>query len=207
MEDVEADVLRLLEQARAGDEQAFDRLLARYRPELRAFVELRLGPGVRARVDPSDVVQEAQLEAFVRLPEYLERRPMPFPVWLRKTTYERLLKIRRHHEAAQRSVGREVALPEKSSVLLACRLKAAVPEPVQQLCESERAAQVQQALARLGEVDREVLLMRHVEELPYEAIGHVLDMAPATARKRYGRALLRLRKALSGADFEDSGDE
>src|SRR4051812_12201731 len=191
-----AEVLRCLQEAGAGDRQAFERLLARYRPGLRAFVELRLGPEVRARVDPSDVVQEAQLDAFVRLADYLERRPMPFSLWLRKTAHERLLKVRRHHAAAQRSVRREVTLPDQSSILLAQRLQAQAPGPVQQLCQGELVEQVHQALAQLGELDRELLLMRHVEELPYEAIGLVLGLAPATARKRYGRALLRLRKEL-----------
>jgi RNA polymerase sigma-70 factor (ECF subfamily) len=196
------EVYRLLLQARAGDRQAFEQLLGRYRPGLRAFIDLRLGPDVQARVDASDVVQETQLEVFVRLADYLERRPMPFHLWLRKTAYERLLKVRRHHVAAVRSVSREVTLPDQSSVLLAQRLQALGPGPMQQLCQRELAVQVQQALARLPEVDREVLLMRHVEELPYEAIGHVLGMEPATARKRYGRALLRLRKDL----FEGTSD-
>jgi RNA polymerase sigma-70 factor (ECF subfamily) len=210
MDDVTADdseALRLLIQAGAGDQQAFEQLLKRYRPSLRAFIELRLGAEVRARVDPSDVVQETQLEAFIRLADYLDRRPMPFHLWLRKTAYERLLKVRRRHLAAQRSVSREVALPDQSSVLLAHRLKAHTPGPVQQLCRGELAAQIQQALSELSETDREVLLMRHVEELPYEDIGCLLGLEPAAARKRYGRALLRLRKTLFAEDFEGPGDD
>jgi RNA polymerase sigma-70 factor (ECF subfamily) len=201
------DVLHLLQQAGTGDRQAFEQLLARYRPGLRAFIELRLGPDVRARVDPSDVVQEAQLEAFVRLGDYLERRPMPFHLWLRKTAYERLLKVQRHHAAAQRSVNREVNLPDQSSILLAQRLRPQAPGPEQRLCQGEMVAQVHQALAQLSELDREVLLMRHIEELPYEDIGHVLGLGPATARKRYGRALLKLRKALFEEEPEGPGDE
>src|SRR5205823_12987705 len=106
-----AETRDLLEQARASDRQAFERLFAQHRAYLRQSVALRLDPKLRPRVDPSDVVQDTQLEAFQRLPDFLQRRPMPFRLWLRKTAQERLLKVRRHHvEAARRSVAREVAL-------------------------------------------------------------------------------------------------
>src|SRR6516164_9561444 len=97
----------LLRQIEAGDRQAFERLFDRYQAYLRQVVEVRLDPRVRARVDPSDVVQETQLEAFRRLPDYLTRRPMPFRLWLRKTAQERLLVTRRQHlEAGRRAVDR-----------------------------------------------------------------------------------------------------
>src|SRR5262245_15314 len=92
-----AETQRMLEQAQAGDVEARDQLLARHRPFLHRVVELRLDPRLRARVDASDIVQEVQLDAFRRLPDYLERRPMPFRLWLRKTANERLLKIQRRH--------------------------------------------------------------------------------------------------------------
>src|SRR5262249_23339149 len=90
---------RLLEQVHAGDRAAFERLFAQSRAGLRQFVELRLDARLRPRVDPSDVVQETQMEAFCRLGDFLARRPMPFHLWLRKTAYERLLKVRRSHLA------------------------------------------------------------------------------------------------------------
>src|SRR5262245_26055795 len=99
----------LLEQARNGDSRAFDRLFGQHRAGLKTFFSLRFDPGLAARLDPSDVVQETQLEAFHRLEDFLKRRPMPFELWLRKTAYERLLKIRRQHvRTARRSVTREV---------------------------------------------------------------------------------------------------
>jgi RNA polymerase sigma-70 factor (ECF subfamily) len=113
--------------------------------------------------------------------------------------------MRRHHLAAQRQVTREVAFPDQSSVLLAQSLQAHAPGPIQQLCQGEQVAKVHHALALLPELDREILLMRHVEDLPYEDIGHILGMEAATARKRYGRALLRLRKAFF-ADGEGTSD-
>src|SRR5262249_45629528 len=78
----------LREEARAGDRRAFDRLLAGHRAELRQFVELRMDPRMRGRVDASDVVQETQLEVYRRLEDFLDRRPMPFHVWLRKTAHQ-----------------------------------------------------------------------------------------------------------------------
>src|SRR5215218_8707874 len=99
---------RLLEEARKGDRGAFELLFGMHRAYLLQFVERRLGPKVRARIDASDVVQEAQAEAFFRLKDFLTRRPVPFRFWLRQTAYERLVKLRRRHVgAARRNVERE----------------------------------------------------------------------------------------------------
>src|SRR5581483_5391308 len=100
MHDVQPDSTEtrgLLEAIRRGDGQALDGLLRRHRPELLSFVEVHLDPRLRARVDPSDVVQETQLEAVRRMDDYLRRRPMPFRLWLRKNAYERLLNLARDH--------------------------------------------------------------------------------------------------------------
>jgi RNA polymerase sigma-70 factor (ECF subfamily) len=195
-----AETCRLLDEVRSGDKTAFERLFARHRPGLLEFVSRRLDPRVRARLDPSDIVQETQLEAYRRMDDYLERRPMPYHVWLRKTAYERLLKLRRHHvEAARRSVVREFGLPDRSSLLLARPFLDRRSSPSQQLARGDLTRRVRQALAELPERDREVLLMRIVDELPYREIGHILDLDPAAARKRHGRALLRLRQVLRDA--------
>ena len=188
----------LLEEIAQGDRQALERLLERYRPSLHDFVEARLDPKLRARLDPSDVVQEAQMEVVRRMDDFLRRRPMPFHLWVRKTAYERLLNLRRdHRKRARRSVDREVALPDRSSLLLARPLLSGGPSPSQQLAAREFADRVAQAVTELAEVDREILLMRHAEELPYDEIACLLEIEPAAARKRYGRALIRLQKVLS----------
>ena len=100
----------LLERIRGGDESALSRLLAHWRPRLVRFVSLRLGGKLRTRVDPSDIVQEAQLEVVRRIDDFLRRRPMPFHLWLRKTAYERLLNLRRDHHRERRSLEREELL-------------------------------------------------------------------------------------------------
>jgi RNA polymerase sigma-70 factor (ECF subfamily) len=200
-----AETRRLLERIRAGDRQAFEELFTRHRPQLRQLVELRMDPKLRARVDPSDVVQETQLEAFRRLADYLERRPMPFRLWLRKTACERLLKIRRHHvRTAQRDVQREVALPDHSSLLLAQQLIAPGSTPSEQFDRREAARLVRQAMAQLPEVDREILLMRNFEGLSNQEAAQVLQIDPATASQRFGRALLRLRKLLLDSGLMES---
>jgi RNA polymerase sigma-70 factor (ECF subfamily) len=200
-----AETRNLLEQVQAGERQAFERLFARHRSYLREIVAMRLDPVLRARVDPSDIVQETQLEAYRRLEDYLRRRPMPFRLWLRKTAYHRLHKIRRRHAAAaRRAVEREVPLPDRSSLVLAQQLLAPGSTPSQQLSRRELTRLVRQALARLPDADREVLLLRTFEGFSHQEIGCILEIDTAAARKRYGRALLRLRKLLFDSGLMES---
>lgn len=200
-----ADTLRLLDQAAGGDRAAVDELLARHRPVVRGFIDLHLDPAVRARVDPSDVAQEALAEVARRFGDYLERRPMPFHLWAKKTAYERLLNARRDHRAARRDVTREAIAPDRSSLVLARSLVDPGPTPSEAAAAGELADRIARAVERLDEADRAVLLMRHAEELPYEEVGCLLGVEPATARKRYGRALIRLQQAL--ASLGVPGDE
>jgi RNA polymerase sigma-70 factor (ECF subfamily) len=195
---------QLLERAGAGDQAAFEALFARHRDFLRLVVQLRMDARVRARVDPSDVVQETQFDAFRRLRDFLDRRPMPFRLWLRKTAQERLLKVqRRHLETGRRDATREVPLPEQSSLLLAGRVMTSGSTPSQRLDRSETARRVREAVASLPEADREVLLMRNFEGLSNQEVAYLLGLDPATASKRHGRALLRLRQALLDGGFPE----
>jgi len=188
----------LLERIADGDKQALDQLLTRYRKGLHEFVAFRLGADLQARLDPSDVVQEAQLEAARRIDDFLRRRPMPFHVWIRKTAYKRLLNAQRdHRRAARRSVVREAGRLERSSLLLARPLLQSARSPSEQLMARELAERVAAAVGKLSDADREILLMRHAENLPYEEISCLLDIEAGAARKRYGRALIRLQRVLS----------
>jgi RNA polymerase sigma-70 factor (ECF subfamily) len=200
-----AETQRLLGQVRAGDRQAFEQLLARHRPYLRQLVELRLDPKLRPRVDPSDVVQEAQIEAVRRFDAYLEQTPMPFRLWLRQLAQDRIvMTYRLHVKAARRSVGQEVALPERSSLMLAQQCLAPGSSPSQQLDQRELDRRVRQAVAQLPEADREVLLMRTFEGLSFEEVGYLQGINAAAARKRHGRALLRLHQILSEGGLTES---
>lgn len=179
-----------------GEQQALDQLLAHCRPSLHEFVEFHLDPRLRTRLDPSDVVQEVQWEVVRRMDDYLNRQPMPFHLWIRKTAYQRLLNLRRDHRRIRRTLEREVPLPDRSSMLMARPLLGGT-SPSRQAEAREFAERLSRAVAELAEQDREILTMRHAEELSYEEIGCLVDIEPAAARKRYGRALIRLQRVLS----------
>jgi RNA polymerase sigma-70 factor (ECF subfamily) len=195
----------LLEQIRAGDRQAVEQLLARHQTYLHRLVELRLDPRLRSRVDASDVVQEAHLEALNRLDAYLEQPALPFRLWLRRIAVDRALKARRHHlGTARRALGKEVPLPEQSSLVLARHLLAGGPTASQQLDHADLARRLRQAMAQLPEADREVVLMRHFEGLSNREVACLLGLDPATASKRHGRAMLRLHRILCESGLTES---
>ena len=189
----------LLERLGNGEAEAGDQLLCQHRDELWRQIDLRLDRRLRRRVDPSDVVQEAQLEALRRLPDYLRRRPMPFRLWLRKIAHERLIMThRRHAVAGCRSVGRDIALPVPSSAVLGQQLLARGSSPSHALRCQELAGRVRRAVAELSDAEREMVLMRNFEQLTNQQAAAVLGIDPATASQRYGRALIRLRAILAG---------
>jgi RNA polymerase sigma-70 factor (ECF subfamily) len=184
----------LLARVRGGDRSALDHLLAEHRPYLQRLVELRFDPQLRSRADPSDVVQEALFEAAQRIDDYLRREPMPFWLWLRQTACEQLVVLqRRHLGAACRAAGRELPLPAGSSVLLARQLLATGSTPSEQVAGAELAERVRQAIARLDDDDQSIVLLRTYEGLTNQQAAAVLELDPAAASKRFGRALLRLR--------------
>jgi RNA polymerase sigma-70 factor (ECF subfamily) len=189
----------LLDRLGTGEAEAWDQLLDQHRDELWHQIDLRLDRRLRRRVDPSDVVQEAQLEATRRLPDYLVQRPMPFQLWLRKIAKQRLIMAHRAHVcAARRSVGRDVALQVPSSTFLGQQVPARGSSPSQGLRRQELVSRVQEAVAELSEADREMIRMRNFEQLTNQQAAAVLGIDPATASQRYGRALLRLRAILAG---------
>jgi len=201
----DAEVRDLLKQVQAGDRGALDQLLARHRSFLLSVVELRMDHKMRARMDPSDVVQEAQLEAARRIEDYFGREPMPFHLWLRKTAYQNLLRLRRQHvDADCRSVEREIPLPDNSSAMLARKILSHEPNPGQEAVEREMARRLRQAVAQLPEIDGEVLLMRTLEGLTNQEVAQVLDIDASAASKRYGRAILKLRQILIDSGLGDS---
>jgi RNA polymerase sigma-70 factor (ECF subfamily) len=188
----------LLEQVRAGDHDAFDELFGRHRAFLRQMVEWRMDRNLRQRIDASDMVQEAHIEAARRLDRYLANPPMSFKLWLRQITYDRLLMARRKHlEAGKRAVGREHAIPDETSLQLVQRVFAPGPTPSQVMIQGELAARVRGVLAKLSDADREVLVMRHLEGLSNKEIAEALGLEAAAVSKRHGRALLRLRSLLT----------
>jgi RNA polymerase sigma-70 factor (ECF subfamily) len=211
MDEDRADSADLLARARGGDRRALDSLLNRHRERLRRMVEVRLDTRLRARLDASDVLQEAYVEVAGRLEEYLRDPTLPFFLWLRLVVGERLLKLHRHHLGTQmRDAGREVslyrgALPAASSAALAAQLLGRHTSPTQALLRAERILRLQEALNTLEPIDREVLSLRHFEELTAAETARVLGIEESAAAKRYFRALKRLKEVLAAMPGGQAG--
>jgi RNA polymerase sigma-70 factor (ECF subfamily) len=203
MDNQSADTVDLLQRARAGDQAAVNDLFTRHRDRLRRMVELRLDRRLQGRIDASDVIQDAYLDVVNRLDDYLRDPRLPLFLWLRLIVGERLLKLHRHHLGTQgRDVGREVslyrgALPQASSAALAAQLLGKHTSPTQAVARAERILRLQEALNTLDPLDREILSLRHFEELSIAETAQVLDITEAAAAKRYLRALKRLRELLA----------
>ena len=200
MEDELAD---LIERARAGDRGPLNSLLDRYRDRLRRMVEMRLDSRLQARIDASDVIQEAFVEIAGRLDEYLRDPKLPPFLWLRLVVGERLTRLHRHHLGARmRDAGLEVslyrgALPAASSAALAARLLGQQTSPTKAAVRAERILRLQEALNTLEPMDREILSLRHFEELTAAETARVLGIEESAAAKRYFRALKRLKEVLA----------
>jgi RNA polymerase sigma-70 factor (ECF subfamily) len=191
---------RLLESAARGDALARQELLMRYRQRLRNMIRLRMDRRLAARIDPSDVVQETLVEAVQKLSEYLQHRPLPFYPWLRQLACERLIDLhRRHIQAKKRSVRREEPppLPEESAQELADQLAARSNSPSSRMRRSELRTRMRVALAHLPEHDRELLVLRHLEQLSTPEIAAILGISEGAFYTRHVRALERLRLVMS----------
>ena len=193
----------LLDRAVAGDVAAVDELFQMHRARLKSMVQLRLSRRLQGRVDDSDILQEAFVDLSRKLPEYLENQEVPFFIWLRHITGLKLAEIHRRHLGTElRNIDREVslhrgALPEANSVSLAAHLLGTITSPSQAVIKAEQRLYVQETLNSMDPVDREVLALKHFEQLSISEIASVLEMSKAGAGSRYLRAIKRLKDALS----------
>lgn len=199
----------LLERAAAGDADARAQLLDLHRHRLRQAVAYRIDRRLAARLDASDVVQEALAEAAAKLSDYLRDRPMPFYPWLRHLAWSRLIDLHRRHVIAQRrTVTREEhaspALPDESAFELAGRLVARDTSPSHGVLRDELQRRVQSALQEIGPRDREVLVLRHLEHLSTAEIADVLGITVGAVKVRHLRALKRLGDVLGQEIGEES---
>src|SRR5262245_417633 len=202
MKDEFGNVLELLGKARRGDAGVMGELLDTHRDRLRRMVKLRMDRRLQGRIDPSDVIQEAYVEAVGRLAEYLRNPSMPFFIWLRFITAQRLILLHRHHLGIQaRDASREVslyhgALPEATSAALAAQLVGRLTSPSVAAVRAEMKFQLQEALNAMDPLDREVVTLRHFEHLSNSETAQVLGIKPSAACNRYVRALERLKLTL-----------
>lgn len=192
------DLLRQTSQGSAG---ARDKLLTRHRDRLRKLIAYRMDRRLAARLDPSDVVQDVLIEAARKLPDYMRKQPLPFYPWLRQIACDRLIELYRQHVQAQkRSVRREepgvLALPDESLAELAGRLVTSATSPSQRLLRKEIQERIRSALKRLSGRDREVLEIRHLEQLSVAETASILGITQAAVKTRHLRALQRLQELL-----------
>ncbi len=192
----------LLAAARDGDPKAVDGLMDRHRDALRKLVDHRMDRAIARRVDASDVVQDVLLEASTRLAKYLDQPTLPFHLWLRQLARDRLIDMhRRHRKAQRRSVDRERPLvsrahSDQSSLDLIARLADVELTPAAASIRREMQLRFIEAIEELGEDDREILQMRHFEQLTNSEAALALELTPAAAGMRHLRALRRLKVQL-----------
>jgi RNA polymerase sigma-70 factor (ECF subfamily) len=193
----------LLRRAADGEEGALRELVSRHRDRLKRMVHLRLSRRPAGRVDDSDVLQEAFVEVARTLPGYAREPKVPLYLWLRHLTVLKLAEIHRRHLGTQlRDADREVTLhrgglPPADSVSLAAQLLGTLTTPSQAAIKAETRLLVQEALNAMDPVDREVLALKHFEQLSTAEIAAVLGMSKAGAGSRYLRAIKRLREILA----------
>jgi RNA polymerase sigma-70 factor (ECF subfamily) len=196
------DTENLLNLAREGQDGAVDRLLDVHREPLRRLIGMRLDPALAARLDASDIVQEVLLEAHKRLAEYLRDPSMPFRLWLRHLAQDHVIDAhRRHRQAQRRSLDREqplvpAVLADHSSTELAGQLLDTERTPASEAIQRELQRRLDLAIGDLDDDDREIILMRHREQLSNQETAQALGLSEAAASMRYLRAIRRLRSTL-----------
>ena len=192
------ETIELLGGAQQGDPRAVDRLMDRHRDSLHKMVECRLNQGVARRVDASDIVQDALLTASRRLADYLKDPSIPFHAWLRQLTRDRLADVYRRELADKRDVAREQRAPtaERSSLGPLAQAQDAQLTPAAMLLRKEFAERFQHAVEQLDEGSKEVILMRHAEQLTNSQAAELLGLSEAAAGMRYLRALRQLKSLL-----------
>ncbi|QDS89039.1 ECF RNA polymerase sigma factor SigW [Rosistilla ulvae] len=192
----------LEERLKHGDTAAFGELFTLHRPRIWQIVHFRLRDKIRGRVDPDDVVQEVFLEAEKRLRHYIDGDFPSLFLWLRLVTGQTLSKIHRTHLGTEsRNASREAApagnnVWGNTSLCLSQRFIAHMTSPSQAAVRGELIDEVRRALANMNDIDREVLALRHFEELTNQEVAIELNIKPKAASIRYMRALERLRVVL-----------
>jgi len=198
--------VRLVKQAAAGDPRALGDLLTRYEDRLLRAVAFRMDRRLRGRVDPADIVQESYIDATARFDSYTKKPEMPFFLWLRFLTMQKLMQIHREHFGVKaRDVEREVSIYDKQSPLatsavLAAQLLGKHTSPSQAAMRGEIQQKLEQMLNAMEPIDREVLALRHFEQLSNAEAARVLNINESASSSRYVRAIRRLKHLLELAN-------
>ena len=195
------DDFSLLRRARDGDEGAFNRVLGKHREKLKRMVAVRMNPRLRSRLDASDVIQDTFVEALRTFEQFLSHSQMPVYVWLRALANEKLIQAHRFHLKAQkRDASREMSIfgnaLSATSEAIAVQLIGRDASPVERAERNDRKRMLTEALDKMGELDREILTLRHFEHMSSKQAAVVLNLKVETVKKRYVRALEKLQRIL-----------
>jgi RNA polymerase sigma-70 factor (ECF subfamily) len=196
--ETEPEIAALIARLREGDNAALAELFDKNRDKLRKMVQLRLDHRLASRISPSDILQEAYIDALKRVPHYFDKPDQPFFGWLRLVVGQRLADVHREHLAQKRNAGREVPIHgggADSACLAACLL-GNFSSPSHAANRHEAFERLELALDQMDPIDREVLALRHFEELSNADTASLLGIQTAAASKRYVRALARLKQIL-----------
>jgi len=196
-----------LEMLKSGDADAIAEVFSHHRDKLQRMVRFRLDRRLYGRVDTADVLQDVWLETSRRIEDYTSNPAVPFFVWVRQLAYQIIIDLHRKHLGAQkRNISQEVSIAKSNcdtSVSIAAQLAGNLTSPSNVAMRGERLARLREALDGMDEVDREVLALRHFEELGNNEVAEILGIQKTAASNRYVRALKRLKQVLE-ADSESA---
>lgn len=198
-----------IDQTSSEPNESLEVIFKHHQERLQRMIHYRMDRRLQGRIDATDVLQDAFVEATQRYEQYCTSSTMPVFVWLRFLVSERLTTLHRHHLHVQaRDANREVSLwngplPAASSAALAAQLVGNLTSPSNAAVRAERVLRLQEALNSMDPMDREVLSLRHFEQLSRQETAQVLDISESAAGKRYLRALQRLKRVV--VDLDESG--
>lgn len=201
------DLALLRQAAQHGRPEALNEVLGKHRDSLRRMVRVRMNDRLQGRLDASDIIQETFVEATRAMESYLNNPTLPVHLWLRHLAGQKLIQAHRTHLGAQkRDAGREQHLcggaPMASSISLAGELAAEITSPSQAVMRQEARDELITALESMDAFDREVLTLRHFEQLTSAEAARILDASVDAIKKRYLRALEKLHKILAHPESE-----
>ena len=198
----------LVERLGQGDRKALAALFELHRDALWRMVRFRMNPRLRTRIDPDDVLQEAFLNAEKRVQHFFEDPSRSAFVWFRLIVEQTLADVhRRHLDAGMRDVRQEIALnvapnADNTTASIAAGLLASFSTPSHAAIREEQSNQLERALASMSALDREIIALRHFEDLPNAIVAEILKIQPTTASNRYVRALARLKEILAELGYQ-----
>ena len=197
------EICDLIRRASEGDQVALDQLFSQHHDRLQRMIRLRLDRRIQGRLDSADILQEAYIDVFRNLPRYVESPSTPFFIWLRNIVGLKLAEVhRRHLGTDKRDANRDVsiyrgALPTVNSESLAAQLLGQLTSPSHVAIKTEMRLRLQEVLDCMDDIDREVIALRHFEQLDSQEVADVLEMSKSGASSRYVRAMERLKEELS----------